>query len=193
PTPTAPEPDEAAEATIEVEEEGSKLFSDLDGHWAAANINKLVVKGVITGYPDGQFKPENHITRAEFATVVIKAYQLQTPSGKVFNDTANHWARDYIATAAGAGLVNGYNATEFGPDDLITREQMAVMIVKVKQLKGTAFRITFTDAADIAAWAQESVATAIENNLITGYPDNTFRPKGQATRAEAVTLVVKSF
>jgi hypothetical protein len=176
----------------ETNETNEQQLTDLTGHWAAANINKLVAKGAIQGYPDGQFKPNNQITRAEFATVVVKAYQLPSKSGKVFDDTANHWAKEYIATAAAAGLVNGYDSTKFGPNDPVTREQMAVMIVKANQLKPTSASYTFADGADIADWAKDAVMTASENNLITGYPDNTFKPKGQATRAEAVTLIVKA-
>ncbi|NLC08249.1 MAG: hypothetical protein GX755_09860 [Syntrophomonadaceae bacterium] len=179
-------------AIISVNEASEQQLTDLTGHWAAANINKLVAKGAIQGYPDGQFKPNNQITRAEFATVVVKAYQLPAKSGKVFDDTANHWAKEYIATAAAAGLVNGYDSTKFGPNDPVTREQMAVMIVKANQLKPTSASYTFADGADIADWAKDAVMTASENNLITGYPDNTFKPKGQATRAEAVTLIVKA-
>ncbi|MDF9407889.1 S-layer homology domain-containing protein [Pelotomaculum isophthalicicum JI] len=105
-------------------------LTDIAGHWAKDNINKLVALGAISGYPDGTFKPDNQITRAEFATVLVKAFKLQQQSGKVFGDTAGHWAKDYVATAAANGVVNGYDATTFGPDDPVTREQIAAMIVR---------------------------------------------------------------
>ncbi|MGI6307778.1 MAG: S-layer homology domain-containing protein [Dethiobacteria bacterium] len=167
-------------------------LTDIAGHWAEANIKALVVKDAITGYPDQTFKPNNNITRAEFATVLVKAFELESKTGKVFNDTAGHWAKDAIATAAGHGIVNGYSDTTFGPNDNITREQMAVMIVKAAQLAETTDVPAFNDCSKIADWAQQAVAAASASGIINGYPDNTFRPQGQATRAEAATVIVKA-
>lgn len=167
-------------------------FKDIVGHWAQDNINQLVTLGAITGYPDGTFKPDNQITRAEFATILVKAYKLQQQGGKVFGDTANHWAKGYVATAAASGIVSGYNATTFGPDDPITREQMAVMIVRAAKLQAASNGKNFDDSEQISSWAKSAVAAASANNIIGGYPDNTFKPKNNATRAEAVTVIVKA-
>ena len=168
-------------------------LKDISGHWASDNISKLVALGAINGYPDSSFKPNNTITRAEFATVLVKAFKLENKGGnKVFADTAKHWAKDYIATAAANGIVSGYDAATFGPDDLITREQMAVMIVKVAKPAPAAGEIQFADSGSISEWASEAIATATENGIIKGYPDNTVRPLGSATRAEAVTVIVNA-
>lgn len=167
-------------------------LKDIAGHWAESNINKLVGLGAVAGYPDGSFKPDNTITRAEFATILVKAFKLEPRSGKVFADTAGHWAKDYIATAAGYGIVNGYDATTFGPDNLITREQMAEMVVKAAKLEAASGETGFTDATDIAGWAKDSVAAAVKAEVIKGYPDNTFKPKDNATRAEAVTVIANA-
>lgn len=147
-------------------------LTDIHGHWAEGNIKRLVELGIIEGYPDRTFKPNNHITRAEFAAMVVKAFNIKSQTGeiqtgKVFKDTADHWGREAIATAYAHGIVSGYNETTFGPNDYITQEQMAMMIVKV------------------------AVTKAVEDNVITGYPDNTFKPKASATRAEAVTVVLR--
>ncbi|MDD4548889.1 MAG: S-layer homology domain-containing protein [Syntrophomonadaceae bacterium] len=166
------------------------VLTDIAGHWAEANIKNLVALEAIAGYPDKTFKPDNTITRAEFAKVLVEAFELETAGGKVFNDTANHWAKDYIAVAAANGIVNGYSDTQFGPDDLITREQMAVMIVKAAKLTAATDETAFADNAKISAWAKGAVATATQNNIIKGYPDNTVKPQGSATRAEAVTVIV---
>ncbi|OPX86464.1 MAG: S-layer protein precursor [Pelotomaculum sp. PtaB.Bin104] len=174
------------------EQKEQTTLKDIAGHWAANNINQLVAGGVISGYPDGSFKPNNTITRAEFATVLVKAFQLTVRDGKIFADTAGHWARDYIAAAADSGVVNGYDVNTFGPDDLITREQMAVMIVKAAKLAPGAGETQFTDSGSISDWAKEAVITATENRIMKGYPDNTIQPRGSATRAEAVTVVVNS-
>ena len=168
------------------------ILKDISGHWAADNINKLVALGAINGYPDGSFKPNNTITRAEFATVLVKAFKLENQDGKIFGDTANHWAKDYIAAAAANGVVQGYDAATFGPNDLISREQMAVMIVKAANLESAAEETRFVDSGSISGWAKEAMTTATSNQIIKGYPDNTVRPQGNATRAEAVTVIVNA-
>ncbi|MEW9123452.1 MAG: S-layer homology domain-containing protein [Thermotaleaceae bacterium] len=167
-------------------------LTDIKGHWAESNILKLVETGAISGYPDKTFKPNNNITRAEFATVLVKAFDLEAKTGKVFADTANHWAKDAIATAAAYGIVSGYSADTFGPNDLITREQMAAMIVKAAGLDTALTSKDFTDSKSISAWAVDAVNTAAEQQIINGYPDNSFRPQGKATRAEAVTVIVNA-
>lgn len=166
-------------------------LTDINGHWAETNINKLVNMKAISGYPDSTFRPNNSITRAEFATVLVKAFKLTPKDGKIFTDTANHWAKDYIATANAHNIVSGYSDTNFGPDDVITREQMAVMIVNAAKLNNTTTDKTFADESQISEWAKDAVAKASGAGIITGYPDNTFRPKANATRAEAVTVIVR--
>ncbi len=176
----------------EQKQEEPVALNDITGHWAQDSIDTLVKQGCISGYPDGSFKPENRITRAEFVAVLVKAFQIESNGGKVFTDTAAHWARDYIAAAAAKGLVSGYAGGNFGPDDPVTREQMAVMIVKAAGLAPAAGAPGFADSADISGWAVEAIATATENGIIKGYLDNTIRPKGNATRAEAVTVIMNA-
>jgi DMSO/TMAO reductase YedYZ molybdopterin-dependent catalytic subunit len=167
-------------------------FSDTAGHWAEDSIKELVGLGVIGGYPDGTFRPDNKITRAEFAALLVRAFKLEGQGGKVFADTAGHWAQDAIATAAHHGLVAGYNADTFGPDDPITREQLAAMMVRAARLSPVSAEMSFKDGGSISGWARAAVATAVKSGIIKGYPDNTLRPQGHATRAEAVTVVLKA-
>jgi hypothetical protein len=173
-------------------EPAKPALKDINGHWAETNISKLVAAGAVSGYPDGTFKPDNTISRAEFATILVKAFKLESKEGKVFTDTANHWAREAIATAAANGIVNGYSDTTFGPNDNITREQMAVMIAKAAKLTDATEGKSFADGAQISDWAKEAVVKASGNGIISGYPDNTFKPQATATRAEAVTVIVKA-
>ncbi|MGS0763669.1 InlB B-repeat-containing protein [Syntrophomonas curvata] len=165
-------------------------LTDIAGHWAEAGITKLINAGAISGYPDGTFKPDSSITRAEFAAVLVKAFKLQPKGGKTFNDTAGHWAKDSINTAAAHGIVSGYDAGAFGPDNLITREQVAVMIVRAANLSAGEGK-TFTDANQIAEWARTATAAASGKNIISGYPDGSFRPQANATRAEAAAVIIK--
>ncbi len=168
-------------------------FSDVPAsHWASGVIYELSASGCISGYPDGTFKPGDRISRAEFATVLVKAFQLPAASGKVFDDTAGHWARDYIGAAHAAGIVSGYSESSFGPDNPITREQMAMMIAKAAGLPEAVADITFTDSGQVSGWARAAVSAVTYGSIMQGYPDGTFAPLREATRAEAVTVIAKA-
>ena len=165
---------------------------DISGHWAKDSIMKLINAGVISDYPDGTFKPDKAVTRAEFTVMIVKALNLETRAGKTFTDTASHWAKDSIATAAAHGIISGYDENIFGPDDLITREQAAVIIARAAKLEAVNGELTFTDSKAISPWAKPGVAAAFKGGFISGYPDNSFRPQGNTTRAEAVSLILKA-
>jgi len=184
PTPTITEPVDQPANNIS--------FKDIESHWAKQYILALVQKEAIKGYPDGTFAPDNSITRAEFATVLVKAKGMDIKAGKVFSDTAGHWAKDYIATAADAGIIKGYDENTFGADDLITREQMAVMISRAFSLNPSAEELSFSDKGSISSWAVEAVKASVQAGIINGYPEGTFKPSGNATRAEAVTVIMKA-
>jgi uncharacterized repeat protein (TIGR02059 family) len=167
-------------------------LSDIEGHWAAPYIKEMYASGVIGGYPDGSFRPDNHISRAEFVTMLVKSYQWETAGSKTFADTANHWARDFIAVAYARQIAKGYNDTRFGPDDYITREQMAVMLAQAAELRNVTGTRTFSDQERISPWAREAVAAASSKGIINGYPDKSFKPKDKATRGEAITVLLRS-
>lgn len=167
-----------------------KYPTDIEGHWAEENIKGLIKLNAIVGYPNNTFKPNNNITRAEFATILVKAFDLESKSTTIFNDTIDHWAKEYISVAAGNGIILGYGENLFGPDDLITREQMAVMIVKSMKIDLSSNDTLFVDSTKVSEWAQEYVSTAVNSEVIVGYPDKTFKPQANATRAEAVTVIM---
>lgn len=166
-------------------------LKDIDTHWASDSIHRLAELGIVTGNPDGTFKPDLQITRAEFTVMLVKALKLQMVSGKTFNDTSAHWGKDYIATAYAAGIISGYSDEEFGADDPITREEMAVMITKAMKLTAAGGK-NYIDNNEISPWATEAVASVSAAALMTGYPDGTFRPKTKTTRAEAAVVIIKS-
>ncbi len=164
---------------------------DIANHWAEKYIKQLMAAGAVSGYPDGTFKPDHTITRAEFTAMAVKAFGLQPENGRVFTDTDRHWAKDSISSAVAHGIVSGYDETVFGPDDPITREQMAVVISLAAGLSGGEAK-TYADNSQIADWAWKAVAAASGKDIISGYPDNTFGPKAYATRAEAVTIIARA-
>ena len=189
--PVTPEPEQPV--VPEPEETAKVELKDISGHWAEDIIVELVNSGAVSGYPNATFQPDKKITRAEFTTILVKALKLEGKTGKDFADITNHWAKDVIITAASHGIVNGYDADNFGPDNNITREQMAVMIVKAAQLnKNDGESKQFIDNDKISSWAAEAVAIASQHQIITGYPDNSFKPQGEATRAEAATVIIKA-
>lgn len=178
-----------AVAPPQAEQAGLK---DVSGHWAAASIDEMIEKGIVSGYPDGTFKPEQPITRAEFTVMLAKAFNLPAEGNKVFDDTAGHWAQGFIAAASDAGIVSGISVGEFAPDALITREQMAVMIVNAAKIATSDEELTLIDQNSISAWARNAVASAVSAELIFGYPDQTFRPQDNASRAEAVSVIARA-
>jgi len=123
--------------------------------------------------------------------MLVKALKLEPKVGSAFKDTAAHWARESISTAAAHGLISGYDQNTFRPDHLITREQAAVIIARAAQLEAEDQPLNFTDAQLIAPWALPSVTAAVSKSYLSGYPDNSFRPQGNTTRAEAAIIIAK--
>ncbi len=172
---------------------GAAAFSDIQGHWAEGSINQLIASQAISGYPDNTFRPENTITRAEFASILMKAFNFAPKANVVvFFDTYKHWAKDAISNATAYGIVSGYDAITFGPEDYVTREQMALMIYHACSMEGSFQGKSFTDQSSISSWANDAVAAVSQKNLMGGYADGSFRPRGLATRAEAATLISKA-
>lgn len=164
---------------------------DIKGHWAESQINSFVSSGHINGYGDGRFKPDDSITRAEFIKIFNKYFGLTKTSGKVFDDTKTHWAKREIDIAVTNGVANGVSLTEFQPDEPITREQAAKMISNYKKLDDTNHDkvAKYKDMNQVSNWALNSVEGIIELGYMNGYEDNTFRPKNNITRAEAVVTL----
>jgi len=168
-------------------------FRDIVGHWAEKDIRKLMGSGVLAGYSDGTFRAEQPISRSEFATALVKAFNLSQKTGPTFGDTSAHWAKKYIETAAAHGVVSGYSSAYFGPDDPITREQIAVMTVKAAGIKtGAQYQAGYADQSSISDWARDAVSAADQKGIIKGYPDNTYKPKQKANRAEAAAIISRA-
>lgn len=168
------------------------LLGDIAGHWAEVPITQLVAEEAISGYPDGTFRPDAPITRAEFATVLVKAFNLTGQGRQPFADTVGHWAAESVGLAVVFGIINGYDANTFAPDDLITREQLVLMVVRAARLTPAAEELPFADRGKVSEWARDAVATAVKQDIVKGDPENTFRPQDSATRAEAVQVVVNA-
>ncbi|MGB9663091.1 MAG: S-layer homology domain-containing protein [Moorellaceae bacterium] len=178
------------------------MFKDMQGHWAAGTVGRLASRGIVYGYHDGTFKPENGISRAEAATMLARALKL-TPSKEEdlkFTDSAAIpvWARESVAAVAKEGLVLGHlqldGTVTFEPDREISRMEMIVLVQRILEKKiasVTPRELGFADADTIPDSARESVGAAAAKGVIVGYPDNTFQAHKPITRAEAATMVLR--
>lgn len=185
-------------------------FPDLPGdYWARREILEMQNLGILAGAKDGNFYPESDVTRAEFAAMLSKSLKLpvQAVVKSRFNDVPKgHWAFGYIEAAAGAGFINGYQG-KFRPGDNISRQEMAVIVMKVSSKYGyvvsgtTDILVKYKDKNDIASWAAASFAEALKygyireagyrGEIVTGsaysvpWNKRELKPAANATRAES--------
>lgn len=175
-------------------------FTDVpEGAWYHDYVYDLVYRGVVNGMTATTYEPEGKLTRAQFVKLLacsleeaetLKTYEGQHP----FTDSEGHWAETYIAWAKDKGIVEGVSATEFDPEAPITREQMATIFGRyalkqgIELPKDAAPAESFPDADKISEYAREFVELMRIAGILNGYEDGTFRPQGNATRAEAAKL-----
>ena len=164
---------------------------DYEGHWAQATIEKWLNEGRVSGYPDGSYKPDNKVTRAEFVKMVNGIIDYSKVSDIKFNDVPeSEWYYKDVRIAQSIGYISGYSLSEFGPNDYITREQAASILARVQYLKNnSAGTDKFSDNNSLSSWAVEAVGATSEAGFISGYVDGSFRPQKSLTRAEAITML----
>lgn len=182
-----------------------KTFSDIQKHWGKDAIEVLASRGVVSGVDLDHFQPERFVTRAEFAALMLKAFHLdQEKHPSPFQDVpSTAWYNEVVGTAYYYGIMKG-DGKHFRPNDPITREEMAVVIVnaarafdsKIVDLKGhtvpSASNLTsFADFTQISAWAKDAVAQAQAQGWVNGLDDKRFAPKQYTKRAEAATVVYR--
>ena len=168
-------------------------FTDIAGHWAEQQIVQAVGMGWVTGYPYGTFKPQSQVTRAEFAAMLMRGlHQEGATTPPPFSDAIPAWASDAVAAAVEAGYIQGYADGTFRSNQPITRAEIAAIVSRAAGLELTQEAVlSFADARDVPAWAAPYVAAAVEAGMVQGRGNNRFAPLEQATRAEAVTLLLK--
>lgn len=175
----------------DIENESVVRFADLQGHWAENVVSDLYNAGVVNGYEDGSFRPENRVTRAEFTKMVVVAFGIEPNSGNVFADVnAEDWFAGYVYGAYQNDIIQGFNGW-FEPYSDITRQDAAVILYRIMEIQGLALDggvIDYADSVDIAEYATEAVADMSAAGIITG-DENMFRPLDGTTRAEAAALI----
>ncbi|MBD2121616.1 S-layer homology domain-containing protein [Trichocoleus sp. FACHB-262] len=172
-------------------------LTDITGHWAEGFIRGLVSRGIISGFPDGTFKPGASITRAQYAAAIAKAFNL--PNKKEATDfadvPADFWAKAAIQKAAQMGFVSGFPDNTFRPDQNLTRVQAIVSLVSGLGFTGgnTNILLVYSDRAQIPSYATDEVATATQRRMVVNQPQvNQLEPMRDINRAEVAALLYQA-
>ncbi|MDY4976326.1 MAG: S-layer homology domain-containing protein [Clostridia bacterium] len=175
--------------------EVSTEFQDIAGHWAEEDIKTMYQKGIVVGVTSTSFEPDREVTRAEFAVMIVKSLKISSKNSAGFTDVKpGDWYEAYVNAAANAGLIVGYGG-QFRPDDLITREEMAVIMAKAyrylekPEMKGGIEK--FSDKGEISDWAYSYVDEVTSAGLIQGTTADTFAGKENTTRAQAASVLLR--
>ncbi len=191
------------EGNYQAEDAGSfeteERFVDLDGHWGRGQILALAEVGLVNGMDAHHFEPERKVTRAMFVTLLGRIFGLYedfTAPIRFSDVQEGDWFAPYVTWASLSGIVNGYDDGTFGPDLEITREQMALILIRYceaydRRLPETEDAPAFTDEERISPWALEAVLRARRCGLINGRDDGSFDPTGTATRAEMCAVMAR--
>lgn len=166
------------------------VYNDIEGHWAESVITAMSKKGCISGYPDGRFRPDGRITRAEFAKILVSAENIEAEyTGKFKDVNESDWFYMPVMKAFGAGIVYG-SGDMFNPNDYITREDAACILYRFLILKNISAENTqsFSDDENISAYAKEAVGKMAALNVLKG-ADGRFMPNSYATRAESAAMI----
>ncbi|WP_429351372.1 Ig-like domain-containing protein [Paenibacillus sp. 4624] len=176
-------------------------FSDVVHHWGKDAVNDMGSRMIVEGFSDGTFNPDQAVTRAEFATMVIRGLGLRTESGDTsFLDVQlGQWYSGAIQAAHNYGLINGYEDGTFRPDDTITREQAMVILEKAMQITGLKAKLnddspeamlqSFHDGTAVSSWARIGAADSVKSGLVQGRSQSVLVPQGKMTRAEVATML----
>ena len=172
--------------------ETKKTFSDIKSHWAKNYIEIMCEKGIIRGFEDGSFRPENNVSRAEFAAMCANAFKLKAGKEKRFSDiNGDEWFCSVVEKAAAAGLFNGDDQNNFRPNDSITRQDAAVVIYNYigNARLGHNSDVSFADLDEAAEYAKAPIKALAGAELISGTGKQKYQPAGTLTRAQAVVLI----
>lgn len=179
------------------------FFSDIPvSHWAAEKINILAGSKFFYGYADRTFLPEKLLTRAELASILVNVTRekILRPDNPTFSDVMkDRWYYSAVETAKNFFIADpSLGRGIFRPDDFVTRQESAAAIVQARNLMAggeipKSPRASFADYDRIGDEYRSSIDLAVTKSLVSGYPDNTFRPGSPLTRAEAASLVYNAF
>ena len=157
-------------------------------------MKRMEELGLLQGDADGDLRPGDPITRAEFVTIINRAFGYRSAGGHPFRDVpGTAWYAEDVDIGYTEGYITGTSPTAFSPNLSITREEAAFILAKNLMLEPAVGENTsFADGRSISTWSRGMVSAAAENNLISGYPDGTFRPQKSITRGEAAVILLNA-
>ncbi len=176
----------------------SNGFTDINNSYAKEAILELAEKGIVLGVGESRFNPTGALTRQDFAIVLARALNLDVsnvPEKPTFSDVSkDSYAYKYVEAAAKAGFIKGEGNGKYGGEKMLSRQDMATMFVRALGVdaSGYASKLTFKDASGIAEYAKDAVGFTLNAGLIKGIGNNTFNPKGVASRQD-IALVTSKF
>lgn len=175
-------------------EHPAATWPDVRNHWAASTIAKAVEMGILTGYPDGTMQPNGQITRVQFAAMLVRARGLnETLNAGDYKDHSDipTWAEGIVGAAVANGIISGYSDGTLRPNQLINRAEMITMLMRAYDISGDLNgQSGFKDVTAIPEWSKAAVFKAEQLNIIVGN-QGSFKPADTATRAEAVTVIIR--
>ncbi|NCC67321.1 MAG: hypothetical protein EOM14_03865 [Clostridia bacterium] len=180
--------------------QNTKSFTDTGTHWAKDYIKFVAERELFNGTGNNAFSPNSGMTRAMFATVIGRLYErsygeIEVSASHAFTDCDyDDYYGKYVDWAAKEGIIGGYGNGKFGPDDQITREQMAAILYRFAECLGVSTgssdtTLTYPDAGAISSWAKSAAVYCQSSGIITGRDGGSFAPQGTATRAEVATII----
>lgn len=172
----------------------ASVFPDIQTHWAKDTITTWLEAGKTTGYPDGTFRPEQQILRAEWMTLTNRIMGFIEGNDAVFADVdPKAWYADVVQKATKAGYIAGYANGTIAPKAPITRQEVALILARIAKLPRASAEPdpVFTDHTALAPWSKQAIYAVTVAHYMTGYPDGTFRPKQPITRAEAIVTLAR--
>lgn len=169
----------------------SSDFSDVKEHWANNSINKWADEGLVSGYPDGSFKPNKSVTRAEFIAMVNRVFNYSKQAELSASDvSSSDWFYGEIAKAKYMEYITGYEDGKMKPNNTISRQEVAVIIARIMMLSKNPEALTeFVDADSIPEWSKGMVGAVVGEGYMIGYPNGEFMHAKAITRAEAVIVL----
>ncbi|WP_162551092.1 LamG-like jellyroll fold domain-containing protein [Paenibacillus tepidiphilus] len=171
---------------------GLHQIADYSGHWAQSDFQTWVDKGLLSGYGNGIYKPNQNITRAEWVSLINRVFKLQTAAELHFTDVAKGNAvYSDIAKAVAAGYVSGYEDGTFRPQQSVSRQEAAVMLFRQFGLETGSTAGNPADAAQLPDWSREAVLSMLGEGYLSGYEDGSFKGARPVTRAEALRMIGK--
>lgn len=171
------------------------LFNDIENSFAKNQIIELADRGILKGTSPYKFEPDRAITRMEFVSMIVRALDISSTDEKPFDfddiDMSKWYAAEF-RIAWDNEITHGFNAKEYRPNALINREQASKMLGNVLNTRSNVSDVLFIDGDSIATWAKSEVTGLTKMQLVTGYPDGSFRPKAHLTREEGAALIYRS-